>query len=472
LNTEAPLATVCNALDKLAEVGAIFEGLIPSTLSLDGHMLPPKLPPALDGQRDSDRSFPGSNLMHDHPLLKLMYELGAAIGRPDYVEAADRYVRRFATRCTETPSGLFPWGEHAFWDIIDDRPGNGYLLARARRELTHDHLNQAPIWLWEKLWEFNPACVPRFAEGLDWHWIDESRTEYTRHAPLFRLKRYQNYQGKTCDFPRHSGSYILDLAFALARTERADFRQHLCQFLDYWWEKRHATGALAGVSRPSSTQGEEGTLNLAQTLSLTVSLLEAARFLESFGEDGLAGTLGQRGNVYLDGIMAAPHAAEEGLLAVSWCPGSGESQQSGIWGSKYGAGRSCSASQALLLSAAYRLTERPGLQELAASIARVTAQTPFPDDEPVPARDAGVALELLCDLSELTGEDGWLRHLEDLSSRVTDRYLDQLLPRSATGIDWYESQLGTAYLLHGLGRTALLLDGTSDHTITPNYTLR
>ncbi len=36
-------------------------------------------------------------------------------------------------------------------------------------------------------------------------------------------------------------------------------------------------------------------------------------------------------------------------------------------------------------------------------------------------------------------------------------YMDGDLPRGASGIDWYESQMGPSFLLHGLARIALMV---------------
>ena len=79
-----------------------------------------------------------------NPLLLALYGLAAELGDAGLARGADLYLQRFAWHCTDTPSGLFPWGEHAFWNLADDRPGNSYILNRGATPLTHDHLHQAP----------------------------------------------------------------------------------------------------------------------------------------------------------------------------------------------------------------------------------------------------------------------------------------------------------------------------------------
>ena len=160
------LAPVTRSLDALIAAARPYQGLFPSLLDRRTGAMLTSLPPAIPGQRDWDRAHLGSNLIHDEATLKTLYALAAASGRPDYAAAADAYLQRFATHCTETATGLFPWGEHSFWDLVEDRVGNSCALT-AERPMTasaiHDHLRQAPLWLWEKLWQFNPRCVERAA---------------------------------------------------------------------------------------------------------------------------------------------------------------------------------------------------------------------------------------------------------------------------------------------------------------------
>ena len=70
---------------------------------------------------------------------------------PEYAVAADSYLQRFATHCTDTCSGLFPWGEHALWDLKRDCLGNSRHLRNPDDigGAIHDHLRQAPLWLWD-----------------------------------------------------------------------------------------------------------------------------------------------------------------------------------------------------------------------------------------------------------------------------------------------------------------------------------
>ena len=407
-----PLQTVSASLDLLGTIAVRHEGLFPSLLDRRTGQLLRTMPPHIAGQRDGDRAPLGSNLMHDVPLLAAMRGLGAALGRPDWHDATERYLHRFATHCTDTASGLFPWGEHAYWHLADDRVGNSYdNIERDNRPASpiHDHLRQAPLWLWERLWAMNATCVERFAEGLDWHWCvgEPGRREYIRHAHIDANGRTVRHP-RSCDFPRHGGFYIFDLAFAFHRTRRPDFLVQIREFLDYWWTKRHPSGMLKGESR-TETQGEDKHrwLHLGQTLPLGLALLEAAPLLETTGDataTRLAADCRERGQVYLDGCLNAPHDLKARRFVNCVDPDTGNSRSDFVaWGSQYGVNMPI-AGPALLFLRARELTgdDRCLAWALAAGDCYAEAPAPPPTVD-APVKDPGLAIELLNELHRITG---------------------------------------------------------------------
>lgn len=115
--------------------------------------------------------------------------------------------------------------------------------------------------------------------------------------------------------------------------------------------------------------------------------------------------------------------------------------------------------------------------ELARAIGGTYLDEEFPVDRvhteafKIPASDAGLTLELFADLYDITGESVWLEGGIELAETVLDIYFPETLPFGASGIDWYESQMGAAFLIHGLARVALLsLDRTCP--LASNYTAR
>jgi hypothetical protein len=457
------LGPVYTTVQKLIDASNAFAGLIPSVLDLETGMIPFTLPPAIAGQRDCDRSFPGSNLMHDHILLKLMYDLSALNGEPRWAAAADRYLQRFATHCTNLPTGLFPWGEHGFWNLMEDRVGSGYALARVATMATHDHLQQAPAWLWEKLWTFNAEACERYCQGLVRHFLDVDPPEYNRHANLLQphhLKRIRNE--KSCDFPRHSGFYIFDWSFAYGRTGSPLYRRYLMRAVDYWWERYEPGRMLLGDSRPGKAR------QALQTMSLALSLLESAPLVEARDPE-LASLLRQRGQSYLDAVLSGPHELDRGQIALSLDAATGAVQSYAvIWGSSYGGGVLAS-SLALLALCAYRLKPDPRLLSFAQGIGRCCAASEIPAGVTIPVKDAGMQLSLLAELYSLTREGQWLSEARRWADVLVPLFMPRDLPRGALGLSIYESQLLPGHLLRGLARVALLND---QQDIGADYTLR
>ena len=447
------LDVVVGAAEVLARAGEAHQGLFPSLLDLDSHTMLDQLPDPIPGQRQGDRSHRGSNLIHDEAALLTMYALAEATGRPALAAAADRYLERFATHCTGTATGLFPWGEHAYWHLSADGVGNSGRISRpdATGGATHDHLRQAPLWLWEKLDGFAPACVQSFAAGLDFHWVAGEPLEYIRHAPI-EQRTHPSRAARSCDFPRHGGFYILDWAFAHSRSGESRHLEQMGRMLDYWWTRRDADDLLLIESRSPAEDERFYQINApGQTLSLGASLLEAASVLEvgagAAGSDPgeLAAIMRQRAEAYLNGFLAAPHDLANGVFVILSRRGSGEvTQAMPIWGSVYGVWPASYV--ALTALCAHRLTGRGDLLAWAAAVGERYAAEALPEDVAVPAMDVGLGLGLLADLYDITAAPHWLSAGLALADQAMDRFFDRgALPRGAVGIDWYESQMGPAF---------------------------
>jgi|APSaa5957512622_1039677.scaffolds.fasta_scaffold11289_3 hypothetical protein len=460
------------SLSSLVRLAGDHEGLMPSMIDLDGQDMLIEAPPAIPGQRDGDRSFRGSNLVHDEATLATLYGLARARGRTDFAAAADRYLERFATHCAPTPTGLFPWGEHAFWDLDADNIGDSGRHRDPTREhnAIHDHLRATPFWLWEKLHEFNPDCVQAFADGLHFHWTEGEPAEYIRHATI-QTRQLHPRSTRSCDFPRHGGFFICDWAFAYRTGGRPQTLDEIEKMLDYWWPKRDDKGLLQIESRTPEDNDRFHDVNApAQTLSLAISLLEAAPQLES-GEPALAQKMRTRAATYLDAFFAAPHDIDAGVYAILSRRSTNELYQAmPIWGSVYGVWPASYVALTALLG--YRHTADERLLTWARSVGEQYAAEPIPDDVRVPAMDAGLGLGLLADLYELTGEAVWQEAGLGLADRLVEIYFQGVLPSGASGIDWYESQMGPGFLLHGLARVALLSQDRETCPLGADYTAR
>ena len=472
MDTERILTRVCRALDLLVEAGSEYGGLFPSLLDRGSGRMLEELPPAIEGQRQGDRSHLGSNLMHDQAALKTLYALAESLGRPAYAEAADRYLARFAVHCAATPSGIFPWGEHAYWDLRRDRVGDSYLLARPERDYDpiHDQLRQAPLWLLQRLHAFEPGCVQRLAVGLDNHWTEGEGWEYIRHAYIMQAGRRHPRGARSCDFPRHGGFYILDWAYAWSCGGDRAHLDRIRRMADYWWPLRDGDDLLLIESRTPAENDRFHQINApGQTLSLAASMLEAAPLVEA-GDADLAALLRRRAAAYSVAFLRAPHEPEKGVFSILSRRGDGGLFQAmPVWGSVYGVWPASYV--ALTALCAYRLQGTAALLDWAAAVGRRYAAEDLPPGVAVPAMDAGLGLGLLADLYDITGEGHWLDAASVLAARLADAYMDADLPRGARGIDWYESQMGPSFLLHGLARTALLQRG-GPCALSADYTAR
>ena len=467
------LSKVAKAIDALIHAGDRHEGLFPSLLDLNTHEMLDYVPDCIPGQRRGDRCHFGSNLIHDTPTLGVMYALSASSNSPEYAEAADRYLRRFATHCTDTVTGLFPWGEHAYWHLLEDKIGNSSRFhdPNSANPAIHDHLRQAPAWLWEKLYEFNPRCVERFAEGLDYHWrLDPP--EYSRHGEIEVKQRPDDYGGAcSFDFARHGGFYIQDWTFAYVKTGRQDFLRQIHKMLDYWWPVRYSDGLLPYCKRCTEHVLAFYQVHAcAQTMGHAASLWDSANMLQE-KYPALAATMRERAAAYVNAFIEAPHDPENGVVYIAHKPGDPERDVlTSIWGSVYGV--LPAAFLASLCLHTYRIIQDPRFLRWAEAVGAFYLKEPPPADVAVPSNDAGLALGLVADLYDLTGDSGWLKGGVKLAETLMDVYLDTDIPRGAAGIDWYESQMGPGFLLHGLARIALLAQDTINCPLEADYTSR
>jgi hypothetical protein len=469
----ALLDVATRALDSLIAAGRPYHGLFPSLLDRRSGAMLQHLPPPIPGQRMGDRAHLGSNLIHDQAALATLYALAAALDRPDYAQAADTYLERFATHCTDTATGLFPWGEHAYWHLLEDRVGNSYDLRgpESTRLPTHDHLRQAPAWLWERLWEANPRCVEHFAEGLDFHWKEGEPSEYNRHANITVRERTPRAM-RASDFPRHGGFFILDWAFAYLKTGRADFLRQIERMLDHWWAQRDAQGLLVTQTRTEQEVASfRGQPAPGQTIGHAASLLEAAELLHT-AQPALAATIRERAATYIDGFFSAPHDLKRGAFMLRVRLGTeDEWEPMPIWGSEYGLWPASYVGLSTLC--AYRLTRDPRLLEWAAAVGDAYAAQPLPTTGCVPAMDAGLGVGLMADLYSITRDQRWLETGLQLAARIIPVFWDDSpLPRGAAGIDFYESQMGPSFLIHGLARLALLAESPQRCPLAADYTAR
>jgi hypothetical protein len=139
--------------------GEVHSPMFAGMLEIDTHEHPGGIIPSIPGQRWGDRPFWGGNFAHDRPLLEAMEYVSEYTGDPKYRQAAHDWLQFFLDNCTDTPTGLWPWGEHVYWDFYRD--------AHSSDRLQHEAEGSSPFTFWETAWTMNPRGGARTRRRAD-----------------------------------------------------------------------------------------------------------------------------------------------------------------------------------------------------------------------------------------------------------------------------------------------------------------
>lgn len=462
---------ILKAIDTLIAAAEPHYGLFPAMAErVNGRLLIDEMPPVMEGLRDSDRSFRGSNLSHDLPLLETMYALADSGIRKDYQEAANRYLDRFATHCApRSLTGLPPWGEHAYWNLHSDEIGNSYHLVEFYRGKestaavpTHHQISKIPRRVWDRLWTARPETVTNFAQGLEWHWSDEKHTLFDRHAPItikernyhrIRWAAMQNQPLSTfsvgSDYPISCGYFIHNLAVAQSLKPNLTQESLLRDYLDYWWPKRSPAGLLP-ISGSRPNWGVDMTMRYA--LLLVDAAEEADRYAPS-----LADQIRTRARVHIEGVLSVPQPLNSVGFILETEPDGKPLGASPLWTSRNrGRGHSSSA-QGLDLLRAHRFINDPRSLNTALRMGELFRTTPVPTSGDVRAADFGQLILFYLELSKATGDNKWLDEAMRVAGMAFTLFFDQPLPRAGLSRNHYEPQAGSGLLIKSFQNLAARL---------------
>ncbi len=419
--------------------GTVHGPMFASVLDLESQDNPNCELPPIVGQRQGDRALYGGNLQHDLMLLQACYPLSEMTGEPKYGQAADAYLRFFLANCTKTPTGLWPWGEHAHWDFYREAPGH----------TTHEYLGAAPLSFWQRAQAMDPGAVRREADGLLQHVVNLDTFDFNRHADTAQPLAVPRPAGMVfLDFPRHGGSYIFLWAFEYAQSGDRKYLTWCDQMMAK--HQRNAdqhSGLIPNVTSSLSNHG------VGQQLSLACYMLEAAPLL---GDTETARNCAKWGREYLEAVMRLPHLPAEGRLVTS-CATAGPTKerpaklQTPGLDSLYGGGDYL-GDAGRLLAQAYRLSGDRRCLDLAAGIARYYAEADLKPDSDTRARVFGCTCGLMLDIYELTGDQRWLEAAERWARQGIELLYCDGLFRGAAGLWYYESELFVSTLVYELVR--------------------
>lgn len=415
--------------------GPVQSPMFASLLDMETHRIPEDIPANIEGQRYGDRSLHGGNLMHDIMLLRACDLLTQTTDDPKYRQASTEYLRFFLKNCPQ-PTGLFPWGEHSYWDFTQEKPGHP----------THEFLGGIPSQFWQQLWEINSAAVRAEASGLINHVTDFETYHFDRHADLFKsMPEPRPKGGGGLDFPRHAGFYIHLWAFAFEKTKDQKYANWVTNLIEHHWRARNEYGILPSTTRGSQSQ----TATVESTLSLAVSLLESAALLPS---GALKDRCQNAGEAYANAVLQLPHRPSEGKFVTSFGIKTNPREKAEFGEPfRYGYGGGFTCDNASLLLAVHRLTGNKKAFELAEAFAAFYAQTnPPPAHEIVRTHVYASIIGLFTDLYALKKKSEHLQQAERYAQTAISRLFYKGLLRGATAINHYEGDLMPGNLVYNL----------------------
>lgn len=298
LATDYASAMVKSGRDRYGAPTPLFASQLDrQTLSLPAARLP-----SLDAEaiRDRDRSWNGSNPMHDQQLYELLYALSTDTKDPAYRDAAAESLKYFFSRAQSPTTGLLAWGEHLSWDIAADRT----VQQTSGNDQTHEYFE---AWtLWNTAFLHAPVNARKFAQSLwDNQIHDKERGLFSRHA---------QYDTRTTsagqEFPRHGGYYVRTWADAYRLSSDSAFKSLMIEAitkLSASYEARR----LANGAMPFGTHAREQLDRLWVTesnLSQITDFQVSASYLPADLASSLRGFAGRTDRA----LLSLPHDVRPG----------------------------------------------------------------------------------------------------------------------------------------------------------------
>ena len=437
--------------------GTIHSPMFASLIDMESHSNPQDIPGNSLGQRYEDRSLKGGNLCQDVMLLQAMDNMSKLTGNQKYQQEVTDYLTFFLKNCPHPNTGLFPWGEHAYWNFYEEQ--NTYT--------THEFLGGVPYSFWERMWIINPKAVLGESDGLINHIMDFETFHFDRHADIVNpmpLPRPANYGGM--DFARHAGFYIHLWTFAYSKSKDPKYMAWAGKLLDHHWKMLSPKLGL-----PPDRKGTKDAA-AASSLALSLSLLEAAGLLPQ--GDKMRNRYETVAKTYLDAILRLPHKPATGQFLMNPPMDQTPENASGNYGLpyKFGYGGGLSADYAGLLAGAYRITKDERALKLAEDFADYyTKNSPPPITDAVFARVYASIIGLFNDLYEINHKQQYLDQAKRYANFAIDNLYYKGMFRGATNINHYEGDMMESSLVYNL----VWLDAINkkaDIKIESNYFLR
>jgi len=384
-------------------------------------------PAAPGGIRREDRVGPpweelvGANPQLDENFLRLLYVLRGLSSQAKYADAADQELKWFLENAASKETGLLPWGEHMFWNVMTDEANP--------KDKGAVHEFSRPWVLWPRCYELAPEASKRFALALWEHQIANQKTgAYDRHASYWQ---HGPRDGK--DFPRHGGFYIRTWAEAYAHTREEVFLKAIDTLLTRFEKKRHPQTGFIEWTTGSTDGGPE--------LSLAIDCDGAARGVPEPMRSRLRQFAAREDELF----CSLPHDLKGTKAFVTQCDrATGKPKENAwttLWQAQYGG--ATTAGMGMLCVARYENTGLTGYRDLI-----VGAADAYLDSLPDEDMDAwpgtfGHAISLELAGWRATARRAYLDRARELGLLAAQLFFqDNPLPRASLKTGHYETITG------------------------------
>ena len=426
------LTPVIGCLDTLMtkgtdQYGSEHSPMFSSIIEMKKQRMPKKAPPLLSGQRKADRAFPGGNLQQDMFTLLAMYHISNLTNNPRYSKAADAYLEFFLRRCASFGNGLFPYGEHAYWDFQKE----------TCTYPTHEDLAFVPREFLDRLWAINPKATEKHIRQLEKHFLEGDQWTWNRHASIDSNKR----PTQPAPFPRHAGFYIYQWSFLHSKTSDP-----------------HLLALIQKTVKANRTRDR----NNLSIFSLGLSLLRANK--ELLGKDAVGSWNAFGRDCLMPLVRTTKDQPSQGRI-LAFVPARESPKPTGTYGfwdkvyeSSGGYGFVGSEKLSLMCLLAHRLTGSKEHLQYAQAVWETYQRLSPPEDKPITPGKYGGLIALSLDLYDLTKNPKYFLHAKRTADRAIAELYSNSLFRAATGKDYYEAANGVGPLLIELIRLHLVLN--------------
>lgn len=438
LSTSTILPHIVKCLDSLIRFGTDRWGnrhthMIASILDLQTMSLPiedqltvPKSYPLREVERDKN----GANLYADTLLIRTMKGISEITGDTSYYMDAQNYIKDFLQYASYDTlprynfNELLAWGEHDYYDLVQDRPHSG----------KHELLEYTPLW--EEMWQISPQKVRKAITAIrKFHIIDNTYT-FDRHAYASGNPAREE---KRRPFLKHGALFIYSFAFLYSKTGNPACLAWIEGLVDFLWKSVNAkTSLIPTCSGPYCEYPDLANFQLV-----------------------LAGYWLLRASQYLSGTVLKTQLVEKAKsILISFATYS--LQCSPPCGAIFLDGRKANSlrywstdqrkSDAFISGLLYLLSYEILHEEILLKWAELVAKhMPWAIPEIICAKDLGQAILFYVELYKLTGKNSYLKSAHRIASIAVNTLLkNNLFAGESGGYPYYESKLGVPDLLYGL----------------------